>query len=142
MHRLGQGKVQRVTTLTVDRTYDQLLQANCTRKMLAQIAGEGDIQTGPVPAELDDIADEDEREEAIRAWRTDEVNKQAEELIRRMLGQRCSRKDWTDKLDLGAKDELHCPESLQITPQKLNAVTRKIFDLATPLKKTPAKQGK
>jgi len=83
IHRLGQKEVQDVYIITVDHTYDQVLQAKATNKMIAQLSGEART-TGNSKEEM-------------------EAN--AEQLITRILGQRCSRKDWLD-LDLKVKDKL------------------------------------
>jgi len=67
----------------VDHTYDQILQAKATNKMIAQLAGEA----------------------RIKGNSQEEMEANAEELITKILGQRCSRKDWGE-LDLKAKDKL------------------------------------
>ena len=43
IHRLGQKKIQRVRIITLDHSYDQIMQFNQTTKMLQQVAGEGRI---------------------------------------------------------------------------------------------------
>jgi len=83
IHRLGQKEVQDIYIITVNHTYDQILQAKATNKMIAQLAGEARTKGNSL----------------------EEMEANAEELITRMLGQRCSRKDWMD-LDLRAKDNL------------------------------------
>jgi hypothetical protein len=83
IHRLGQKEVQDIYIVTVDHTYDQVLQAKAANKMVAQLAGEARVQG-------------DSQEETEKA---------AEQLVTKILGQRCSRMDWLD-LDLKAKDKL------------------------------------
>jgi len=83
IHRLGQKEVQDIYIITVDHTYDQILQAKATNKMIAQLAGEA----------------------RIKGNSQEEMEANAEELITKILGQRCSRKDWGE-LDLKAKDKL------------------------------------
>jgi hypothetical protein len=83
IHRLGQKEVQDVYIITVDHTYDQILQAKAANKMVAQLAGEARIQ-GDSKEEMEEVA---------------------EHLVTKILGQRCSRVDWLD-LDLRAKDKL------------------------------------
>jgi hypothetical protein len=80
---LGQKEVQDIYIVTVDHTYDQILQAKAANKMVAQLAGEARVQG-------------DSQEE---------MEKVAEQLVTKILGQRCSRVDWLD-LDLKAKDKL------------------------------------
>jgi hypothetical protein len=83
IHRLGQKEVQDIYIITVDRTYDQILQAKATVKMIAQLAGEART-----------IGNSQE-----------EMEENAEELITKILGQRCSRREWAE-LDLSAKNKL------------------------------------
>lgn len=83
IHRLGQKEVQDIYIITVDHTYDQVLQAKATNKMIAQLSGEA----------------------RIKGNSQEEMEANAEELITKILGQRCSRKDWGG-LDLKVKDQL------------------------------------
>lgn len=87
--RLGQLNVQCVHIYTGDRTYDQTLQANITRKYKMQLAGE--------------IRETDDGPEGLLT--EEELLQQCEEIITQMLGQRCSRDRW-DKKDLRHKDSL------------------------------------
>ena len=70
-HRIGQSRFQRVWIITQDHSYDQLLQAAQTKKMLQQIAGEGLIELDDAEFEMNDdqiagetadIIEDDERE--------------------------------------------------------------------------------
>jgi hypothetical protein len=82
IHRLGQERVQDIYIITVDHSYDQILQAKAAKKMVAQLAGESRHEGTP-----------------------EEKQASAEDLVTRILGQRCSRVEWADT-DLGVKDQL------------------------------------
>lgn len=82
-HRLGQHEVQDIYIITVDRSYDQILQAKAAAKMVAQLAGESRVSGNT----------------------KEEMEAAAEKLVTKILGQRCSRLEWLD-LDLKAKDKL------------------------------------
>lgn len=130
LHRIGQGRIQRVTILTVDHSYDQVLQAKATTKMLDQIAGEAAVREigEPPEAVFADVVTAAEKDQAIAEWKNERVMSQAEEFVRQMLGQRRSRRQWGNILDLRAKDQLHYsgPE----TPRALKKHTQDLLELA------------
>lgn len=110
--------------LTVNHSYDQILQAKQTSKMLAQIAGEADLQeTVTYPQEISEIPDLLERAEREKEYADYVIQAQAEEVIRKMMGQRASRLDWGNATDLTAKDKLPGPS----TPSKVNKRTRDLM---------------
>jgi len=88
--RLGQLKVQSVHIYTVDHTYDKVLQANITNKYKTQLAGEIRVR---------------ETEDGPKELTEEELSQQCDEIITRMLGQRCPRGLWHKK-DLLFKDQL------------------------------------
>ena len=107
VHRLGQKEEQQVLVVTIDHTYDQIIQAKSTKKMMAQVAGEGHIVLGDqlTAAELEALEPEmveTTRQKHARA----QVTVQAADLIRRVQGQRSSRLDWDNVNDLRAKDNM------------------------------------
>jgi len=119
-HRIGQLRFQRVYIVTQDHSYDQLLQASQTKKMLQQIAGEGLIeidvsdfevtaeQIASVTADIDDPADQSKVIDALKdqaLWRKGQaIARQSEAIIAQMMGQRCSRLSWADNKNLKEKD--------------------------------------
>jgi len=131
-HRIGQLRSQRVWVVTQDHSYDQLLQAAQTKKMLQQIAGEGLIELDDADFEINDDQIEDETADIIDDnERRDKANKlreealfrkgraiqaQSEEIIARMMGQRCSRLDWDSQKNLKLKDKV---EQVQATPARV-----------------------
>jgi len=76
IHRLGQKEVKDIYIIIVNHTYDQILYAKATKKMIAQLAGEARTVGNTV----------------------EEMEENAEEFITKILGQRCFRKDWVDIL--------------------------------------------
>jgi hypothetical protein len=100
-HRIGQSRFRRAWIILQDHSYDQLLRAAQTKRMLQRIADEGLIRLDDADFEINDdqIADEERRQ------RTDElrgeallrkdhaIQVQSEEIIARMMGQRCFRLD-------------------------------------------------
>jgi hypothetical protein len=139
VHRLGQTKIQHIEIITTDHTYDQVIQAKHTSKMIGQIAAEADIfEEAEIPEEIQAIEVEHQREEAIKEFRDSKINEQAEDLIRQMLGQRCSRRQWDNLNDLTLKDRLvHDPE--HTSPSGVRKRFRDLMDSAptTPLSKRP-----
>ena len=128
LHRIGQSRVQRITILTVDHTYDQVLQAKATVKMLDQISEEAnmeEVEEPPIEA-LGDAITEGEKTKAISDFKNAIVTGQAEELVRKMLGQRTSRKDWGNVLDLRAKDSLQYRHAE--TPRALKKHTLEVLE--------------
>ena len=131
-HRIGQVRFQRVWIITQDHSYDQLLQAAQTKKMLQQIAGEGlielddndfEINDDQIADETADIVDDDEKWQKADELRGEAllrkghaIRVQSEEIIARMMGQRCSRLDWACQKDLKLKDKV---EQVQATPAKV-----------------------
>ena len=99
IHRLGQSRVQNVWIITMARSYDNILQFDQTNKMIAQLAGEADVQIdeaetdGGELSDLDDVADKRKGKQ---------IRGQCQEMIRRLLGQRVSRGDevWGDRKNL------------------------------------------
>ena len=69
VHRLGQREVQDIYNITVDRLYDQILQAKAAAKMVAQLAGESRVSGNT----------------------KEEMEAAAETLVTKILSQRCSR---------------------------------------------------
>jgi Helicase conserved C-terminal domain len=101
IHRLGQTKIQRVWIVTLCRSYDNFLQWDQTNKMVAQLAGEADVEV------VDDISEEEgekdgelDREAGMRKGK--QIRDQCKEMVRRLLGQRTSRGEevWADKEQL------------------------------------------
>lgn len=80
-HRFGQQRFQRVWIVTQDHSYDQLLQASQTRKMLQQIAGEGLIEINitdfDVTAEQIAEATAGIDDEVIKDMKIDDLKNQA-----------------------------------------------------------------
>ena len=90
-------------------SYDQVIQCNQTKKFLAQICGEAEINLKLAPLPTDDDGDvlmteEDRVRREMERGR--QILDQAKEKVRLLLGQRCSRASWTDHIDLRAKDQL------------------------------------
>ena len=131
-HRIGQLRSQRVWIVTQDHSYDQLLQAAQTKKMLQQIAGEGLIELDDADFEISDdqiedktadIIDDSERREKANELRGEAllrkgraIRTQLEDIIARMMGQRCSRLDWDSQKNLKLKNKA---EQVQATPAKV-----------------------
>jgi hypothetical protein len=131
-HRIGQLRSQRVWIVTQNHSYDQLLQAAQTKKMLQQIAGEGLIELDDADFEISDdqiedktadIIDDSERREKANELRGEAllrkgraIRAQSEDIIARMMGQRCSRLDWDSQKNLKLKDKA---EQVQATPAKV-----------------------
>lgn len=93
-------------------SYDQVIQCNQTKKFLAQICGEAEITLKLAPLPTDDDGDILITEEDRARWeeeRGQQILDQAEEKIRLLLGQRCSRAGWNDHINLRAKDRLLQP---------------------------------
>ncbi|KIW86925.1 uncharacterized protein Z519_12390 [Cladophialophora bantiana CBS 173.52] len=104
IHRLGQEHVQYVWTVCVLGTYDQWLYSNATAKMLGQLAGEAHMENRVVDAEARErmlLATKNlsghDAHKLIKDIRDSSYIQQAEEYIRKLLGQRCSRLDWRNK---------------------------------------------
>jgi hypothetical protein len=103
------------------------LQAAQTKKMLRRIIGEEWIKLDNVNFELndgqimDETADDEKqqkvdelrREALLRKYRAIQV--QSEEIIVRMMGQRCSRLNWACQKDLKLKDKV---EQVRAMPAK------------------------
>jgi hypothetical protein len=90
-------------------SYDQVIQCNQTKKFLAQICGEAEINLKLAPLPTDDDGDvlmteEDRVRREMERGR--QILDQAKEKVRLLLGQRCSRASWTDHINLRAKDRL------------------------------------
>jgi hypothetical protein len=102
LRRLGQTKMQKVWVVTLARSYDNLLQHNQTVKILAQIAGEAKLKTSGIDF-LGGIDPEnkDKYAKAI-SKRGKAMTAECAEVIRKMLGQQCSRVSaaWGDMRDL------------------------------------------
>ncbi|KAL8793661.1 MAG: hypothetical protein Q9195_003710 [Heterodermia aff. obscurata] len=103
--RMGQGRICRFWILTLDHSYDQVIQANTCNKMLGIIAGQGNFKV---------------TQDEIEQWKTanpsgeytDEQAKarvlvaKCEKIYCGLFGQRSSRREWGDISDLTAKDDL------------------------------------
>lgn len=119
IHRLGSDRFQRIWIVTLDHSYDQIMQASQTHKMLQQIAGEGAIKIEPSDYELseDDIEKElaaskltgvqlEHFEVSLRdknGRRAQLITSRAEAILVKALGQRTSRLTWNEHR-LKAKD--------------------------------------
>ena len=101
IHRLGQTRIQRVWIVTLARSYDNYLQYEQTNKMVAQLAGEADVQ---VVDEIVDDGAESDLDDAAGIRKGRQIRHQCKEMIRRLLGQRVSRAEehWGDRQDLEA----------------------------------------
>lgn len=79
VHRVGSSKPQTVDIVTLDGTYDMFMQYRVANKSLSFICGTADI---PLPAGHENWSEED---------LTDYMYTEADKLVQRILGQRCSR---------------------------------------------------
>jgi hypothetical protein len=101
VHRIGQEFVQYIWVCCVQRTYNQWIFANATVKMLAQMAGEANVQRQTI-TEYDRqqmlLAAKDmmpqEAHELVQNHSDLHYRRQCEEYIRLLCGSRCSRLDW------------------------------------------------
>jgi hypothetical protein len=99
--------------LGVDHTYDQVLQGKATRKMIPQLIGEGQVLELEVDEERREVIEREWKkmtgdkvnlEEHIRELKNEYLEKQADEILQKLLRFRCSRRLW-DNMDLYGKDE-------------------------------------
>lgn len=105
-----------------------MTQHNQTKKFLAQICGEGDIQVTIPPLPTDDDGDvlmTEEEQHQREMQRGNQILAQAKEKTRLMLGQRTSRADWDNFINLTAKDRWCAPT----TPASVRA--RRVVDDGT-----------
>ena len=110
----------------MDHSYDQVIQARHTKKMLAQISAEADLlEEFDYPQSILDIEDEFELQAAKKEFADRVIEQQSEELIRRMMGQRVSRKNWGNIQDLEAKDKM--PRVVAETPSRVGKRTRDLM---------------
>lgn len=79
---LGQTCSQRVWIVTVDRTYDQIIQARAARKMISQIAGQGNITASDQDLEAQKAIHQGLDDDAAKAIAIEE---KASQLYTRML---------------------------------------------------------
>ena len=105
IHRMGQRHAQKVWILTVDRTYDQVIQARAASKYLGQLAGS--LQFKPTLDEIEqakrylkDYGDTDRDPESYA------LDLKCQTLYMQLYGQRSSRHEWLNIDDLYAKDKL------------------------------------
>ena len=95
--RIGQQFLICVWLITVDATYDQVLQARAARKYIGQLASNLQLDREAL-FELSQIEDEDVRAVA----RKEKYKETAQELYRLLFGQRSQRhfQDWAKVTDL------------------------------------------
>ena len=101
--RIHQTKEQQIWILTVDHTYDQVIQARSAKKMYGQIAGTAslkDVETAEV--ESASFADKERAKQA----QLEATDKKVMRLYMAMLGQRSPRHKWTDVKSFTSKDTL------------------------------------
>ena len=101
--RIHQKHEQYVWILTVDHTYDQVIQARSANKMYGQIAGSAtlDSDNGETSYEASPSDNGDTQDKSTRTKENQVIR-----LYMAMLGQRSPRHKWTDALNLTAKDQL------------------------------------
>ena len=112
--RVGQLKAVMVWLLTVDFTYDQVIQSRITRKAISQFAsqaaasaepegkGKGKAREDEVPADESDVANADGISE--------EMEERCIGYYMQLYGFRSPRHAWGNAVDLAAKDELPTEE--------------------------------
>jgi SNF2 family DNA or RNA helicase len=119
-HHIGQLRSQRVWIITQDHSYDQLLQAAQTKKILRRIISEEwiklnvnfEFNDGQIMNETVNIIDNKKQQKADELWRAALLRKdraiqvQSEEIIVCMMGQRCSRLNWACQKDPKLKDKV------------------------------------
>lgn len=105
IHRMGQRHAQKIWILTVDHTYDQVIQAKAASKYLGQLAGS--LQFKPTLDEIEqakkylkDHGDTDRDPESYA------LDLKCQTLYMQLYGQRSSRHEWLNIDDLYAKDKL------------------------------------
>ena len=106
--RLGQKKTGNIVLVTLNHSYDQALQAKACKKMIPQIAGQGDVAVtddmrANYKATHDGWDHEGVREELLDSMI---LLEQCLDLYQRTCGQRSSRHEWVDAYDITAKDRL------------------------------------
>lgn len=96
LHRLGQQHEQRCWIVTVQHTYDQILQANAAHKFIPQLLGEANLPDAARVQPDMSIQDDTEREEALTKAQAALLWDAAAELARRVMGQRCRVDKWAN----------------------------------------------
>ena len=105
IHRPGQNRAQQVWILTVDHTYDQVLQARAAQKMIGHLVSQIDPRSDDwLVKSAEDEGDDDGEEREQRERRA--VEKTCSRLYRSVFGQRSPREGWGNVRDLNAKDRL------------------------------------
>jgi hypothetical protein len=105
--RLGQTKVSCIWIVTVNHSYDQVLQARNAQKMRAQIAGQGAVD--PTEEEVEVAMSRPENKDLDReAVRAALMNINIDEVHMEMLGLRSTRhhEPWMNQKNFFAKDKL------------------------------------
>ena len=105
IHRPGQNRSQQVWILTVNHTYDQVLQARAAQKMVGQLVGQIDPRSDDWLVKTEEDESDDDGEEREQRERR-AVEKTCSRLYRSVFGQRSSREGWGNVRDLKAKDRL------------------------------------
>lgn len=110
-HRIGQKKRLKIYVLTIDHTFDQVMQAKQTQKYLPQFAASCDIDVGSLRHlhEFQGGQGSDDQEvsrEDVEKW--SEELEELKGLLQTLLGQRSYRgnKEWSDSTDFHKKDDL------------------------------------
>lgn len=99
--RLGQRRPQKIWIATVDHTYDQIVQSRAAKKMVSQIAGQGNVTMTDEEVQVKEDRKSGLDDDAVKAVITE---RRASTLYTMVFGQFDSRIDWNDVRDLTAKD--------------------------------------
>lgn len=105
---MGQGRICLIWVPTVDHIYDQVLQAQATRKQIGIIAGQGNVTVTQAEVDAWRLDNPDETDEAGNLYsdasvRVRLLTRKCETLYVQHFAQRSSRKAWDNVQDLTAK---------------------------------------
>ncbi|KAI9810553.1 MAG: hypothetical protein M1827_006226 [Pycnora praestabilis] len=131
IYRIGQKSPQFIWICTVDHTYDQTIQYRAANKMIGQIAGQGNVGCTDEEAEEAQIdGDDPNDEDLMQKLRACVIQRKCVALYVQSLGQRDSRHEWSNAVDLEAKDALREPFSKLATrtgpARKVKKATRRV----------------